>query len=222
MTDAFWTAMWTSIPATIAATVAAVAALRGNASSRANSKVLDDVHEKVNGNLHAAVAAAEDSARRRTSPRILIVDDDLDAIELASVPLRKFGCEIFSARTAEEASSMLRDNIDPRRGYPFDFALIDLNIPCGGSDAIFDTFARIAPRVPIVILSGMRIGTLPTCIRGDIPIHWITKPLDESHVQSLLEQFAIPFRRIDGQQRPLRKERKTDRNGRKSDDKTIV
>jgi CheY-like chemotaxis protein len=222
MTDAFWTAMWTSIPATIAATVAAVAALRGNASSRANSKVLDDVHDKVNGGLHAAVAAAEESARRRIAPRVLIVDDEPDAIEIASIPLRKFGCEIFTAHTASEAERLLMSNLGPGRGFPFDFVLVDLRMPGGGSETVFDTFTRIAPRIPLVILSGQRMGSFPPTPSGDVPRIWIQKPLEESHVQSLLEQFSIPYHRVDAPVRPVRRERKTDRNGRKSDDKTIA
>ena len=207
-----------------AASIASAAfAWRSNASSRANSKVLDDVHEKVNGGLHAAVAAAEENARRRIAPRVLIVDDDQDAIEMASIPLRVFGCDIFTARTADEAERLLLSNIGNGRGFPFDFALVDLRMPCGGSEAVFEIFTRRAPRIPLVILSGMRMGTLPSMVDAGVPRIWITKPLEEAHVQSLLEQFSIPFHRVDGRvSRPLRRERKTDRNGRKPDDKTIV
>ena len=221
MSDAFWMALFSCITSSIGAWLA----MRSNQSSRANSKVLDDVHDKVNGNLHAAVAAAEESARRRTAPRVLIVDDEPDAILLARVPLQKFGCDIFEAHNASEAENLLMSNLGPGRGFPFDFVLVDLRMPGGGSDAVFETFTRIAPRIPLVILSGQRMGAFPPTTSGDVPRIWIQKPLEESHVQSLLEQFSIPYHRVDEAPRPApRRERKTDRNGRKqpNDDKSIA
>lgn len=164
---------------------------RSNATSKENNEVLKEVRANVNGNLVKAVNEAKDDARRNPAPRVLIIDDDATDIELAAKPLRKFGCEVYAARNSMEAEHLLMTNVGPGRGFPFDFALLDLRMPGDATEEVLRIFDEKAPRVPIVILTGDPSN--PKFGSGDIPRIWIIKPLTEANVKSLLDQFSLSY-----------------------------
>lgn len=160
--------------------------------ARENKVAVQEVHEKVNGNLAKAVAKAEDQARKRTDPRVLIIDDDEDDIHFAKIVLERFGCTVYSALDAEAAEELLLKWIGSGRGYPFDFVLVDLKMPGGGTEEVFRMFAEKAERVPLVVLTGQLLGTLDEKI-ANLPRFWLKKPLTDVQVQSLLDQLSVPY-----------------------------
>ena len=197
MTDAFWVALFGAIAPTVTGIVTVIYSRNSSQNSRAsklsseaNAQAIAEVHEKVNGGLQAAVAKAEDAARRRTDPRILVVDDDPVDIELTKRPLLAFGCDVFVAASAAEAEQLLLSQIGPGRGFPFDFVLLDLRMPLNGAEAVCAIFEAKAPRVPIAILTGATRGSMSV---GKVPYVWIEKPLDEVAVKSLLDRWSIPY-----------------------------
>ncbi len=112
-----------------------------------NKDAVQDVRQKVNGNLEKAVAQAKEEARRQSGPRVLLIDDDENDLHLAMAPLDAFNCTVFVARSAEEAEVILLENIGSARGFPFDFALVDLRMPGGGSEKVLAMFKKRAPRI---------------------------------------------------------------------------
>ncbi len=161
-------------------------------TSKENKEVLEQVRENVNGNLVKAVNEAKDDARRNPAPRVLIIEDDRADTVHATRILEKFGCDIFTAVNSDEAERLLLSNIGPGRGFPFDFVLLDLKLPGSSTEDIFRSFNEKAPRVPIVILTGMPGAADGVDISGKARI-WIIKPLTAAHVKSLLDQFSLPY-----------------------------
>lgn len=189
MSDAFWMALF----GFLATALNIIISRRNNATSQENKEAIKDMSQKVNGNLEAAVNKAKDEARRTNPPRVLIVDDSTDDMDLAEIQLKKFRVDIFRATSAVEAERLLMENIGPGRGYPFDFVLVDLKMPGDDVGDVFRTFTLRAPKVPLIILTG-HPSLVSTADFSGIPRIHIQKPLLAHHVKSLLEQFNVPYR----------------------------
>jgi len=130
--------------------------------------------------LHAPTAViAEDQdfhprVRRERSPRLLVVDDDAEFLELAGLLLSGEGIQVMAARTALEAIRLAR------RAAP-DLVLCDLVLPgapAGGLDVL--AALRSSPRtrgVPIFAMSG-EVGDGPGVLAAGFdalfpkPVNW--------------------------------------------------
>lgn len=82
-------------------------------------------------------------------PRVLLVDDDPDLIDLYSVQLMSLGYEVASATSGREAVELLRSDI------PFALLLTDVGLG-GGMDgqATADEARKLRPALPIIFMSG--------------------------------------------------------------------
>jgi len=81
------------------------------------------------------------------SPRILVVDDELVIRELMERVLRALGCDLTVASTLESGLCALR------RFTP-DLLITDLHLPDGSGVDIARAFKAIAPRAPVVVITG--------------------------------------------------------------------
>lgn len=79
------------------------------------------------------------------TPRLLVVDDEEAILEFVSFNLRKEGYEVVTARTGDEALSMVDAG-------PFDLVILDIMLP--GTDG-FEVCRRLRARsdVPVLFLS---------------------------------------------------------------------
>src|SRR3954464_11555525 len=85
---------------------------------------------------------------------VLVADDDPDIRTLMIQYLSREPFEVAgSARDATEAIELARA---PRRGA----ALVDVNMPGGGAEAVIDALSEEAPEIAIVILSALEEDTL--------------------------------------------------------------
>jgi len=86
-------------------------------------------------------------------PVILVVDDDVPIQILMQSLLREFGFEPVTAGSGEKALEVIHGGVRP------DLVLLDLNMPgMSGPDAIRALHTQLDGQVPIVILSGERLG----------------------------------------------------------------
>ena len=82
-------------------------------------------------------------------PRVLVVEDDDDVLDLIADVLRCQGCTVYTARDGEHALARLGE-------VGVDLILLDLTLPgMSGSEflAVRERLATLAP-VPVVVLSG--------------------------------------------------------------------
>ena len=205
MTDAFWHdafiflgAVVVGLPGIIAACYAAksntsakeakVEATAAKMQSKANSTQMDEIHDKVNGGLEKAVR----EARKQRDPQVLLIDDDANDLLLARVPLEAYGCDVMQCKSLEVSKALILSRIGSPRGLPFDFILLDLKIPGSDTKEFLELFDEIAPKVPVVILTGYPNDPRLKEVLN-VPRMWLTKPLTEHAVKSLLEYLQIPY-----------------------------
>jgi len=80
---------------------------------------------------------------------VLVVEDELLLRYEAVEYLRRFGCIVLEARTAEQAEAICRDS------KRVDVLLTDINLPDSGSGwDVAETFRAAHPRVGVVYVSG--------------------------------------------------------------------
>ena len=120
----------------------------------------------------------------RNGPRILLVDDDKDLLQLIALRLRAAG---YAVRTAESAEAALA-SLSAERPH-----LVVSELRMHGMDglALFDAIRREAPDLPVVILTAH--GTIPEAVdatrRG--VFGFLTKPFDS---KVLLDTVADALR----------------------------
>src|SRR5262245_52322221 len=120
----------------------------------------------------------------RNGPRILLVDDDKDLLQLIALRLRAAG---YSVRTAESAEAALA-SLSAERPH---LVVSDLRMHGMDGLALFDAIRREAPDLPVVILTAH--GTIPEAVdatrRG--VFGFLTKPFD---AKVLLDTVAEALR----------------------------
>ena len=120
----------------------------------------------------------------RNGPKILLVDDDKDLLQLIALRLRAAG---YAVRTAESAEAALA-SLSAERPH---LVVSDLRMQGMDGLALFDAIRREAPDLPVVILTAH--GTIPEAVdatrRG--VFGFLTKPFDS---KVLLDTVADALR----------------------------
>ena len=120
----------------------------------------------------------------RNGPRILLVDDDKDLLQLIALRLRAAG---YAVRTAESGEAALA-SLSAERPH---LVVSDLRMHGMDGLALFDAIRREAPDLPVVILTAH--GTIPEAVdatrRG--VFGFLTKPFDS---KVLLDTVADALR----------------------------
>ena len=121
--------------------------------------------------------------------RVLVVDDDPDFVEIASMVLRKEGYEIESASSGEAALKRMRAS-------PPDILLLDVMMSTV-LDGVNVSFAMsedpILKNVPIVMISSIPDSEHAEEFPTDeyVPISaWLTKPVQPQQLIKTVKQLA--------------------------------
>lgn len=120
----------------------------------------------------AIVASKPDKARDFSPPKqktILIADDEINIRESLAVVLRE---ENYTVRLAENGRVAVREFLD---GPPA-LILLDLNMPDTDGWKAFDVIARLAPDVPVIVITA-RPGQARRAAEAGIDM-LLEKPLD--------------------------------------------
>jgi len=126
--------------------------------------------------------------RLQTPPRVLIVDDEEDFLELTAVFLREVGFEVECARAAGEA-------IARAVRHPPDVILLDIMLPgCDGLE-ILETLRSEPETAQVPVLACTALGQRDS---GQLLTHvgfdgMISKPIDWHELAEQLEA-AVPDR----------------------------
>ena len=84
---------------------------------------------------------------RSGQPTVLVVDDDVSLQNLFKVFLKKIGFSRVVVGTVKEAIAALEKQ-------RFDLLFLDLKLPDGPADDVYDAAKEIDPNLPIVVITG--------------------------------------------------------------------
>jgi len=101
-----------------------------------------------------AIPAAGPAAppRGRETVRVLVADSDAQILESAHSILERRDCTVETARTGEQALSMVRSSLD---AAPYQIVISDVRLPdMSGHDLYVQLKAILPGRVPLVLMQG--------------------------------------------------------------------
>ncbi len=107
---------------------------------------------------------------RSGQPTVLVVDDDESLQNLFKVFLKKIGFSRVVVGTVKEALVAL----DKQH---FDLLFLDLKLPDGPADDVYDAAKEIDPNLPIVVITGYPDSAMLNRILTKGPITVLKKPL---------------------------------------------
>ena len=92
-------------------------------------------------------------APAKSSGLILVMDDEVDVLDVATKMLTRLGYQVETARHGAEAIEKYRGRW--QSGKPYDLVIMDLTIPGGmGGQLAVQELVRITPRVKAIVASG--------------------------------------------------------------------
>ena len=130
------------------------------------------------------------------SPKILVVDDDRNLLELVRMRLESEDYEV-------SISSREEDALEAVKGQVFDLSIVDLQLDSRDGISLMEEFHLVLPDMPVIILTAY--GTIESAVeamkRG--AYSYLTKPFDP---QDLLLQIdrALETRRLTSEVQRLR------------------
>jgi len=107
---------------------------------------------------------------RAGQPTVLVVDDDVSLQNLFKVFLKKIGFSRVVVGTVKEAIAALEKQ-------HFDLLFLDLKLPDGPADDVYDAAKEIDPELPIVVITGYPDSSMLNRIHAKGPITVLKKPL---------------------------------------------
>ena len=109
-------------------------------------------------------------------PTVLVVDDDESLQNLFKLFLKKIGFSRVVVGTVKEAIAALEKQ-------KFDLVFLDLKLPDGPADDVYDFVKREQPDCPIIIITGYPDSEMLDRILAKGPITVLKKPLKTEQLQ---------------------------------------
>ena len=134
------------------------------------------------------VAVPKDDLPNFAGVRILVADDNVVNLKVATLMLAKLGCEIATVANGREA-------LDAHRRTPFDLILMDCHMPemdgYEATRAIRDLEKEgLLPKVPVIALTAAAMeGDRERCLEADMN-DYLSKPVRAPDVAKMLERWA--------------------------------
>jgi excisionase family DNA binding protein len=113
-------------------------------------------------------------------PTVLVVDDDESLQNLFKLFLKKIGFSRVVVGTVKEAIAALEKQ-------RFDLVFLDLKLPDGPADDVYDFVKREQPDCPIIIITGNPDSEMLDRILAKGPITVLKKPLKTEQLQQTVK-----------------------------------
>ena len=113
-------------------------------------------------------------------PTVLVVDDDESLQNLFKLFLKKIGFSRVVVGTVKEAVAALQKQ-------KFDLVFLDLKLPDGPADDVYDTVKAEQPDCPIIIITGYPDSEMLDRILAKGPITVLKKPLKVEQLQQVVK-----------------------------------
>ena len=104
---------------------------------------------------------------------ILVVDDDIGVVQLASNVLETYGYRVLSSIDGREAVDAVRQH-----GKDISVVLLDMSMPVIGGDEAFRLMREIEPDIPVVFSSGYSDQITGTLLKNARKTAFLQKPYD--------------------------------------------
>jgi CheY-like chemotaxis protein len=112
---------------------------------------------------------------------ILVADDEDSVRKLTVVILQALGFQTIEAKDGQEAVEVAQ-----RQGQEIRAALIDLMMPrLDGRQAVAE-IRRLAPNLPVIIMSGYTEAEISGWFPGEIPVKFLQKPFTKDQMAERL------------------------------------
>ena len=111
---------------------------------------------------------------------ILVIDDDESLQNLFKLVLKKIGFSRVVVGTVKEAIAALEKQ-------KFDLVFLDLKLPDGPADDVYDFVKREQPDCPIIIITGYPDSEMLDRILAKGPITVLKKPLKTEQLQQTVK-----------------------------------
>jgi excisionase family DNA binding protein len=116
-------------------------------------------------------------------PTVLVVDDDESLQTLFKVFLKKIGFSRVVVGTVKEALVAL----DKQK---FDLLFLDLKLPDGPADDVYEAAKEIDPELPIVIITGYPDSEMLDRILAKGPVTVLKKPMQIEQLQQAVRMLG--------------------------------
>jgi len=113
-------------------------------------------------------------------PTVLVVDDDESLQNLFKLFLKKIGFSRVVVGTVKEAIAALEKQ-------RFDLVFLDLKLPDGPTDDVYDFVKREQPDCPVIIITGYPDSEMLDRILAKGPITVLKKPLKTEQLQQTVK-----------------------------------
>ena len=116
-------------------------------------------------------------------PRVLLVEDDDDNRELMAEVLESAGYEVVSAPTGAEGLRQLGE-------APVQAVVTDVGMPGMGGLELARKSKQLAPRVPVVVVTGYSEREDITSARGSVVDEVLVKPVDPDALTQAVDRLV--------------------------------
>ena len=113
-------------------------------------------------------------------PTVLVVDDDESLQNLFKLFLKKIGFSRVVVGTVKEAIAALEKQ-------RFDLVFLDLKLPDGPADDVYDFVKREQPDCPVIVITGYPDSEMLDRILAKGPITVLKKPLKTEQLQQTVK-----------------------------------
>ncbi|MBU0511521.1 MAG: response regulator [Chloroflexi bacterium] len=91
---------------------------------------------------------------RKSSPQVLVIDDDRDTLDLLKLALERNGFSVITAASWEEVGNQIDRTF--QRDRAIDVIVLDLMMPeRSGFDILLSLQVALAPMPPVIVLSAI-------------------------------------------------------------------
>ncbi|GAB4388961.1 MAG: sigma-54 dependent transcriptional regulator [Thermodesulfovibrionales bacterium] len=115
------------------------------------------------------------------SPRVLVVDDEVNFLRVISAALKKAGLEVDTARTGEEAFAKFG-------GDSYDLVISDYKLPGMDGEKLLEKVKFSSPAVPVILMTGY--GTIERAVMAmkKGAYTYLTKPVNLDAMTSVVHE----------------------------------
>jgi len=119
--------------------------------------------------------------RERGQPKVLVVDDEPDLLELLELTLSRMGLDTTRAQSVAEAVALLD-------AQPFDLCLTDMRLPDGQGLAVVEHITREGLDVPVAVITAFGSAENAVAALKAGAFDYLAKPVALEQLRALVKQ----------------------------------
>lgn len=119
---------------------------------------------------------------------ILVIDDDLALIQMLKAGLEGEGYTVITGYDGQMALTLAKTRKP-------ELIILDVNMPMTNGLKALDSLRKLPEtvKIPVIILSGEKSGSVYPILETTQRVAFIKKPLDMEHLFSLMKQFLAQY-----------------------------